>query len=75
MPHRSVWLPLPYPGVQDQRLRTPLDGLLRLRQLSDQHNQAAMTYLCPAMDPRQAEEAYVGRIAGPARFWFPRLVY
>jgi len=32
----------------------------------------AMTYLCPEMQPRAAEEAYVERIAGPARkFGFP----
>jgi hypothetical protein len=32
----------------------------------------AMTYICPHMDPRPAEAAYVERIAAPARrFGFP----
>jgi cation transport regulator ChaC len=32
----------------------------------------AMTYICPAMEPRPAENAYVDRIANPARsFAFP----
>lgn len=33
---------------------------------------AAMTYICPVMEPRPAELAYVERIAGPARsYGFP----
>jgi hypothetical protein len=33
----------------------------------------AMAYLCPEMEPRQADEAYVERIAAPAgKFGFPR---
>jgi hypothetical protein len=33
---------------------------------------AAMTYICPAMEPRPAEPAYVERIVGPARrYGFP----
>lgn len=33
---------------------------------------AAMTYICPAMEPRPAELAYVERIAGPGRrYGFP----
>jgi hypothetical protein len=32
----------------------------------------AMTYLCPEMEPRQADEEYVERIAAPAlKFGFP----